>query len=132
MLRFTLSLLLAALSAACSSAPPWAARADGQDEIAARVRAAAPSEGRLLTPWLAAERARIEAERTAAARRFDAAERDCWRRFAVTGCIDAARAERRAALDPLRQEDLALNAIERQRRTGARLRELQDKQDDAK
>jgi hypothetical protein len=123
--------LLAAAAAlsACSSAPPPPA-----DLIAARTQpaAAAPPEGQPLAPWLAAERERIESERQAAVQRFDAAERECWQRFAVNDCLNQARTTRRATLDHLRQEDLALNAVERQRRTAARQRELESKQGDIK
>ena len=42
-----------------------------------------------------------------------------------------ARQQRRVVLDRLRQEDLALNEVERQRLTETRLRQLQQKQDDA-
>ncbi|MDR2155458.1 MAG: hypothetical protein LBE78_10625 [Burkholderiaceae bacterium] len=113
---------------ACSSAP--SARRDGDaDLIAARtLAAAAPPEGQPLDPWLGTERARITSERDAAYQRFEQAEKICWRRFAVNDCISRARTARRATLERLRQEDLALNAIERQRLTAARLKQLERKQ----
>ena len=89
------------------------------------------SEGAALAPWLSTERDRIEATRSAARQRFDDAEKACWRRFAVNACVREARQQRRVVLDRLRQEDLALNEVERQRLTETRLRQLQQKQDDA-
>lgn len=79
-------------------------------------------------PWLDGERSRIADERGVAQQRFHDAELACWRRFAVNGCVRAARVERRAALDDLRQQELLLNEMERQRRTAERLRQLEQKQ----
>jgi hypothetical protein len=75
-----------------------------------------------------AERQRIAGERAAAHARYDQDRRACWQRFAVNACLDQARERRRAVLDALRQDELALNAQERQRRTTARLDELALKQ----
>ncbi|MDO5288249.1 MAG: hypothetical protein Q4F13_01255 [Pseudomonadota bacterium] len=75
--------------------------------------------------WLNAERARIASARQALAQRFDEAEKACWRRFAVNDCLRRARQAQRADLAGLRQQELALNAHERQRTTDARLRALQ-------
>ena len=44
----------------------------------------------------------------------------CWQKFAVNVCLSDARKTRRAALEPLRQQDLLLNAQERQWRTEQR------------
>ena len=52
----------------------------------------------------------------------------CWQKFAVNACLSEARKTRRAALEPLRQEDLQLNAQERQWRTEQRDLRLQGKQ----
>ncbi len=67
-------------------------------------------------------------ERRAAQQKFEAAELACWRRFAVNDCVRKARVERRAAVDRLRQQELLLNDLERQRRTAERLRRLEQKQ----
>ncbi|MFT3777227.1 MAG: hypothetical protein QM772_02925 [Ottowia sp.] len=134
MTRATPLLLLAALLAACSSTPPAGERdaAEAADRAAAQALAAtAPPDGAPLAPWLSAERARIEAARGAARQRFDEAEKTCWQRFAVNACLREARQQRRAVLDRLRQEDLALNEVERQRLTETRLRQLRQKQEDA-
>lgn len=51
----------------------------------------------------------------------------CWQKFAVNACLSEARKTRRAALVPLRQQDLLLNAQERQWRTEQREVRLQGK-----
>ena len=79
-------------------------------------------------PWLEGERSRVAAARSAAHQRFHDEELACWQRFAVNACVRKARVERRAAIDRLRQEDLLLNEMERQRRTAERLRALERKQ----
>jgi hypothetical protein len=53
---------------------------------------------------------------------------DCQRRFAVTACLDEARADRRRALEPLRERELALDARERTQRAEQRRREVERKQ----
>jgi len=75
-----------------------------------------------------AERKRIADGRTAAYARYGEDQRACWQRFAVNACLDQARDRRRATLDALRHDELALNAQERQRRTTARLAEIAQKQ----
>lgn len=75
-----------------------------------------------------AERRRIADGRAAAHARYDQDRRACWQRFAVNACLDQARERRRAVLDALRHDELALNAQERERRTAARLDELAHKQ----
>ena len=130
--RLLSPVLLAAALAACSSGPSRPSGPDPADLAAAQTLvASAPPEGERLSHWLAAERHRIEAERKAAGQRFDDAEKVCWQRFAVNACLREARAERRATRARLRQEDLALNELERQRTTATRLRELDQKQQDA-
>ncbi|WP_411028720.1 hypothetical protein [Salmonella sp. s59944] len=52
----------------------------------------------------------------------------CWQKFAVNACLSDARKTRRAALEPLCQQDLLLNAQERQWRTEQRDLRLQGKQ----
>ena len=135
MTRAALPLLLAAALAACSAAPPQNPERDAAQAadraVAQKLAAAAPPEGQPLAPWLASERQRIEAERDAAERKFGEAEKACWRRFAVNTCLRDARLERRAVTDRLRQEDLALNELERQRLTAERMRQLERKRDDA-
>ena len=52
----------------------------------------------------------------------------CWQKFAVNACLSEARKNRRAALEPLRRQDLLLNAQERQWRTEQRDERLKNKQ----
>ena len=78
-------------------------------------------------PDLAAERAerdRISAERQHAQEVFAARERECRDRFAVTACLDAARRDRRAALDRLRLQQDALDEVDRKRRAAQRIEEI--------
>ena len=56
----------------------------------------------------------------------------CWPKFAVHACLTEARRARRQALEPLRQQELALNAQERMWRTEQRDKRLQGKQTDAR
>ena len=52
----------------------------------------------------------------------------CWQKFAVNACLIETRRIRRQALDPLAQQDLVLNAQEREWRSAQREQRLQDKQ----
>ncbi|MET4580239.1 hypothetical protein [Ottowia thiooxydans] len=100
------------------------------DAEAARtlVAGAPPDDG--LGPWLEGHRTRISAAREAVATKFADAEKLCWQRFTVNDCIRGATDERRSTLDKLRQEELALNDLERRRRAENRLRNLEQKQRD--
>ena len=89
--------------------------------------ATAPPEGQPLAPWLDAQRARIAAARGEATQRYEATEKACWQRFAVNDCLRQARTERRAVLDRLRQQELAVNDLDRRRRADERLRQLERK-----
>jgi hypothetical protein len=68
------------------------------------------------------ESGRIKAERAAAAAKFEAQERDCQARFAVTPCVDAARKEQRATLARLHRQEGLLD--EARRRDAAAVRGL--------
>jgi hypothetical protein len=74
--------------------------------LAAAVHAAEPDTA-------VAERKQIRAERAAAEARYKQAEADCNRRFAVSGCIAEAQAQRREALSGLRMHELALDEAKR-------------------
>jgi ketopantoate reductase len=54
----------------------------------------------------------------------------CWQKFAVNACLTEARRVRRQALEPIRQQELVLNAQERAWRTEQRERRLQGKRTD--
>jgi len=66
------------------------------------------------------ERQRIDRERSAAQARFEAQQADCRSRFAVTACVDRARAERRDTLDHLTEQQRVLDEARRKRRAALR------------
>ncbi|KQT10625.1 hypothetical protein [Ramlibacter sp. Leaf400] len=72
----------------------------------------------------AAERARISAGRRQAEAEFEEAHKACYRKFAVNDCIGEAKVRRREVLAQLRRQELALNEVERQRKSEERLRDL--------
>ncbi len=75
-----------------------------------------------------AERARIREERTQAQRLYEARAKECSERFAVTGCLEEARAQRREALDRLRHEELVLDNAKRKQRAAERSSRIREKQ----
>jgi len=75
----------------------------------------------------ATERARIRDERAQAQRLFEERERQCNERFAVTSCLESARAQRREALDRLRQEELVLDSAQRKQRAADRAARIREK-----
>lgn len=115
MRRLLILLAAPALLAACSSASLHESHRAAQTAHAQAAQdwiAAAPQSA-ALEPWMAAERSRIAAEQNAARQRFEQAEKACWKRFAVNDCVSRARQQRRQTQDRLRQQELALNALER-------------------
>jgi len=124
-------ILLASALAACAPlhSAEQRAQAEAQAEQAAQLlRAEVPASSAALAPWLVQQRARVAQARSVAQTRYETEETACWRRFAVNDCLRSARLARRAALSELRQQELTLNEIERQRRTAERLRQLDEKQ----
>ena len=77
--------------------------------------------------WLQGERARLADQREAARTRYAQDELACWRRFAVNDCLRQARLRQRAELQAARRDELALDALERDRKTEARLRAIEEK-----
>ena len=124
------ALAVAALVVGCTSTPPAPLVPAGSAPraIPAQVQAPPGLSDADFRAWLTAQRGRVATERAAAHQKYADAETMCWQRFAVNDCLRGARRERRAALDGLRAEDLALNHQERQRNTAARLKDLEDKQ----
>ena len=125
---FILSAL--ALVTGCSSTPPAPVvpPAAVVRSIPAHVQAPSGLSDQDFNAWLTAQRSRVGDARTAAHKAYSEAEVTCWRRFAVNDCLMDERKRRRAVLDGLREEELALNLQERQRTTAARLKALDDKQ----
>lgn len=79
---------------------------------------------------VAAERARITAERARVDADFQAAQKACYQKFSVSGCIDDARARRATLLGDLRRQEISLNDDQRKARAADRLKELDQKQAD--
>ena len=74
-----------------------------------------------------AERARIAVGRSQADVLFAAQEVACYKKFAVTDCLKAARAQRRERLSDLRRQELTLNDADRKRRAAERVRSLEER-----
>jgi hypothetical protein len=70
----------------------------------------------------------LAAQRSAIAQAEESQQAACWQKFAVNACLSDARRARRQALEPLRQQELILNAQERLWRGEQRERRLQIKQ----
>lgn len=75
----------------------------------------------------AAERARIGRERAEAQSRFEQRQRECAQRFAVTPCVEEARAEHRQAMIQLRRQEAVLDEAQRKQRAAARLAAIEEK-----
>lgn len=73
------------------------------------------------------ERARIARERGQATALFEQRRHDCEQRFAVTACVDEARAEHRQALLRLRGQETVLDEAERKRRAAQRMAAIREK-----
>ncbi len=76
---------------------------------------------------LASARAQLQTERQAIEHDHDTRKHECWQRFAVNACLTEVRRSRRAALEPIRARELALNAEERAWRTQQREERLREK-----
>lgn len=77
---------------------------------------------------IAQERERLQRERAVIEQAHEVRLRECWQRFAVNACLQDVRRSRHAALDPLRAQELGLNAQERAWRTQQRDERLLEKQ----
>ena len=74
---------------------------------------------------VAAEHARIRAERQQIEQRFADEEVACFKKFAVNDCRDASRARRRAEMADLRRQEIALNDAERKRKGAEQLQRME-------
>src|SRR5947207_14324881 len=75
----------------------------------------------------AAERQRIAAEQAEVEKAYAAREAECRRRFIVTSCLDAARRDRREAVERLRQQEVVLDEAQRKQRAAQRIEEIRSK-----
>ena len=98
-----------------------ATSAGAQPAPATATSPAAPYDEAAVT----AARTRIAQERTQARTQYAQAEFTCWRRFAVNDCLRKARTDERRVLADLRQQELALNDLERRHRASERLKRIQ-------
>jgi colicin import membrane protein len=73
------------------------------------------------------ERQRIDAERAAAARRYDERLHACEGRFALTACVDEAKRERRDTLTRLKHEQNRLDDARRKARAAERTETLRQR-----
>lgn len=76
---------------------------------------------------MAAQRARISAERTRLEAGFAAENAVCYEKFAVNSCLDKISARRRQAMAELRRQEILLNDEERKRRGEAQIRKTWEK-----
>jgi len=76
---------------------------------------------------LAAEQARIVAEREQADATYRQEEKACYGKFAVNDCLKAAKTKRREAHAALRRQEVSLNDADRQRKAATRLREVEER-----
>lgn len=74
---------------------------------------------------VAAEHARITAERQQIEKRFAAEETACFQKFAVNDCRDASRARRRVEMADLRRQEISLNDAERKRKGAEQLQRME-------
>jgi len=73
-------------------------------------------------------RDQLVGERAAVQARYEQAVRECQRGFVVTGCVNQAKAERRAALDRIAREQAVLDDVQRRQRAEERRLRIAQKQ----
>lgn len=78
-----------------------------------------------------ADLARIRRERQAVEARHAQAIAACRKEFAMSACMDKARDERRAALEPLRHEQQVIDDAHRRERAAQRARSIEQRQAEA-
>ena len=74
------------------------------------------------------QQAVLQQEREAIAQHYDSEARQCWQRFMVNDCLQAARLQRRLALRPLDQQEQTLRAAKRALAVAERQQRLDAKQ----
>jgi hypothetical protein len=88
----------------------------------------APPQSLDVPAEIARQRQAVSAMREAILKSDEQRQAACWQKFAVNACLIETRRIRRQALDPLSQQDLVLNAQEREWRSAQREQRLLDKQ----
>jgi hypothetical protein len=108
---------------------PTAQGIDSSAEEAAKPQESKPSQEVESVPVaVARQRLDLSEQREAIMARYAQQQVACWQKFAVNDCLIEARRIRRQALQPIRQQELVLNAQERAWRTSEREQRLLDKQ----
>lgn len=120
------------LTAALMLALPWgAALAQAADTVAEKApvldSGATKAQRAAVKQQRDAERARITAERKAIQQRRSQEEAACYKRFAVEDCLSATRTRARLADNALRDQESAINAVERREKSAARLLSIEQK-----
>jgi hypothetical protein len=86
------------------------------------------SQSQDLPAEIARQRQAVATLREAILKSDEQRQAACWQKFAVNACLMETRRLRRQALDPLAQQDLVLNAQEREWRSAQREQRLLGKQ----
>jgi colicin import membrane protein len=76
---------------------------------------------------VAAQRARIKSERNQVEAEFGARQKQCYAKFAVNDCLNAAKSQRREKLADLRRQEISLNDAERKRKAAERSGSLEER-----
>jgi hypothetical protein len=74
------------------------------------------------------ERDRINAERAKINKQYDIDRAACYKKFAVSGCIEDLQVKRREVLDDLKRQEILINDEERRRKAAERLNSIEEKQ----
>jgi colicin import membrane protein len=81
-------------------------------------------------PAQRAELDRIRRDREQVDVQFTERERECRQRFLVTACIEDAKRDRREAMERLRQQQAAVEEVQRKQRAAQRIQDIHSKIDD--
>ena len=73
------------------------------------------------------ERVRLESERTAASRKFDALDLECQTKFVVTSCREDVKVQRIRSLDTLIRQETILNDMDRKAAAAKQQKKLDEK-----
>lgn len=128
MIRLRLSWLAASVATCGFVAWAHAQNPEGAVPISAQALASQGSDVQALPQDIALQRQALAVKRDAILKSDEQRQAQCWQKFAVNACLIESRRIRRQALDPLAQQELALNALERAWRSEQRDLRLLGKQ----
>ena len=112
-------------STAAFAQPAPAPAASAEAKQAQKAQAARERES-LHKSW-EAERKEIQGKREVIEQQRLSAEKLCYQKFAVEGCLAEARTEAREKDAPLRARELEINAVERKEKAAERLKAIEEK-----